>query len=120
VRPRRGRGDDADARALLHGVAMADDVVEAEAPPLGRDLRRRAAGDVRVDPLLGIPRALRAAHPARRLHLCAAAVDPFLPVRSPRRAFRSWLRLSPRHAKSAASLQREYRRRAAAALLLPR
>src|SRR5436309_1107025 len=53
-----GRGDDAGARALLHGLAVADDVVEAASPPCRRALRRRAAGNVPIHSGLRVPGAL--------------------------------------------------------------
>ena len=73
VRPLCGRGDDGGAGALLPGAADPVDVVAAAAAPGGRGLRRDPARAVRDDPVLRVPRALRARQPPCRSHLRAAA-----------------------------------------------
>src|SRR3954469_3100350 len=74
-----GRAHVAGAGTLLHGVPVADDVVEAEAPPPRSRVRRGPGIYVLHDPDIGVPVALRAGQPAHPPHLRPAPVRPPVP-----------------------------------------
>src|SRR5690606_13592085 len=93
---------DAGARALLSRLAMAHDVVEAEAPPPRRGFRLHPALSLCLDPDHRTAGALQPVHTAHRLHLRTAAAGASVPRGKLRRSvrIRAELPARPRHAEA--------------------
>ena len=104
LRPARHRGDDAGAGTLFHGVAVADDVVEAAPPPSRGGVGGDPAAVLPLDPRLRVPGPLPPALARRVPHLRPAAGAAPVPRGRVRRPVRLRLRHKARRSPPALGL----------------